>query len=197
MPSLPESSLSRRTFLGTSTAAVIGGALSSLPGALHAEEAAKTLKIALIGCGGRGTGAANQALHADQNIELVAMGDIAADQIDSSLEQLKQAAPEKVKVDDAHKFVGLDAVEKVLAMPEVDVVILTTPPGFRAEHFEKAVNAGKHAFCEKPVAVDGPTYRRFMAAAKESNGKSLGCQSGFCWRSKYRNGRRRSASGKE
>ncbi len=180
----PQSLLSRRHFIGASTAAAVGAAFSTG----RADEATKTLKIALVGCGGRGTGAANQALKADSRIELAAMGDIAADQIEKSLEQLRSAnadAPGKVTVDDAHKFVGLDAVDKVLAMPDLDVVLLTTPPGFRAEHFEKAVKAGKHAFCEKPVCVDGPTYRRFMAAALESKQKGLGCQSGFCWRSKY------------
>jgi predicted dehydrogenase len=79
------------------------------------------------------------------------------------------------------KFVGLDAIDRALA-GDVDVVLLTTPPGFRAEHFEKAVQAGKHAFLEKPVAVDGPTYRRFLQAARASAEKGLGVQSGFCWR---------------
>jgi len=179
------STVTRRSFLGTSTAAILGSAISTGIPIVGRAADTKTLKIALIGCGGRGTGAANQALHADDNIALVAMADIAADQIEKSLQQLTSAAGDKVKVDDAHKFVGLDAVDKVLAMPEIDVVLLTTPPGFRAEHFEKAVKAGKHTFAEKPVAVDGPTYRRFLAAAKESKAKGLGCQSGFCWRSKY------------
>jgi len=146
----------------------------------------KTLKIALVGCGGRGTGAASQALRADKNIELVAFADIAPDQIEKSHNILKALADvgEKVKVDDAHKFTGLDAIDKVLAT-DVDVVLLTTPPGFRAEHFEKAVKAGKHAFTEKPIGTDAPSVRRFLAAAEESKKKGLGCQSGFCWRSKY------------
>ena len=112
------------------------------------------------------------------------MADIAPDQIEKSLENLRRVAGDKVKVEDAHKFTGLDAVDKVMAT-DVDVVLLTTPPGFRAEHFEKSVKAGKHAFVEKPVGVDGPTVRRFMAAAEESKKMGLGCQSGFCWRSKY------------
>lgn len=186
MNTLLESALSRRTFLGTSSAAVIGASLTAgLPIIGRADDQPKTLKIALVGCGGRGTGAANQALHADQYIEIVAMADIAADQIDKSLELLTATIPEKVKVDAAHKFVGLDAIDKILALPEVDIVLLTTPPAFRAEHFEKAVKAGKHTFCEKPIAVDAPGYRRFMAAARESKEKGLGCQSGFCWRAKY------------
>jgi predicted dehydrogenase len=82
------------------------------------------------------------------------------------------------------KFLGLDAIDRILAT-DVDVVLLTTPPGFRAEHFEKAVKAGKHTFLEKPVAVDGPTYRRFLEAARASKEKGLGVQSGFCWRASY------------
>lgn len=175
--------LTRRTFLGTSAAAVGGAVLVHSTSRAESIEG-KKLKIALVGCGGRGTGAANQALHADSNIELTVMADIAPDQIEKSLENLRRVAGDKVKVEDTHKFVGLDAVDKVMAS-DVDVVLLTTPPGFRAEHYEKSVKAGKHAFVEKPVGVDGPTVRRFMAAAEESKKKGLGCQSGFCWRSKY------------
>lgn len=186
MDSQTHPSLSRRTFLGTTAAAALGTALATGAPAGREGDAGKTLKIALVGCGGRGTGAASQALQADSNIELTALADIAGDQIDKSLENLKRVkgAGEKVKVDDAHKFVGLDAIDKVLAL-DVDVVLLTTPPGFRAEHFEKAVKANKHAFIEKPVGTDAPSVRRFMAAADESKKKGLGAQSGFCWRSKY------------
>ncbi len=181
-----DSALSRRSFIGKSSAAVLGGALlGNLPIIGRAQDAdAKVLKIALVGCGGRGTGAANQALQADNNIQLVAMADVFSDQLEKSLSNLRAAAEDKVKVDDAHKFVGLDGIDKVLAM-DVDVVLLTTPPGFRPEHFEKCVKAGKHTFCEKPVAVDAPGVRRFLAAAEEAKKKNLGVQSGFCWRAKY------------
>jgi predicted dehydrogenase len=151
----------------------------------RADQADKKLKIALVGCGGRGTGAASQALKADKYIELVAMADIAPDQIEKSLGNLKGAvSTEKINMSDDRKFVGLDAIDKVL-QTDVDVVILTTPPGFRPEHYEKAVKAGKHAFVEKPIATDAPGVRRFLEAAKESKAKGLGCQSGFCWRSSY------------
>ncbi len=184
MSQSPTLSLSRRAFVGTSTVAAIGGALTVKAGAANDDLAGKKLKIALVGCGGRGTGAASQALKADSHIELVAMADIAADQIEKSIAQLQRVAGEKVKVEDARKFVGLDAIDKVLEL-DVDVVLLTTPPGFRPEHYEKAVKAGKHAFCEKPCAVDAPGVRRFMAAVAEAKKKGLGCQSGFCWRAKY------------
>ncbi len=179
-----ESALTRRSFLTKSSAALAGTALiAGMPSIGRAAEE-KILKIALVGCGGRGTGAASQALAADKNIELVAMADVFSDHLETSLANLRQISPDKVKVDDAHKFVGLDAIDKVLAM-DVDVVLLTTPPGFRAEHFEKAVKAGKHTFCEKPCATDAPGVHRFLAAAEESKKKGLGCQSGFCWRSHY------------
>ena len=180
----PPPSFSRRTFLGSSAAAVGGAVLLRSGASARPGDESKKLKIALIGCGGRGTGAASQALNADSNIELSVMADIAPDQIEKSLENLRRVAGDKVKVEDAFKFTGLDAADKVMAT-DVDVVLLTTPPGFRAEHFEKSVKAGKHAFVEKPVGVDGPTVRRFMAAAEESKKLGLGCQSGFCWRSKY------------
>ncbi|HEV7867673.1 MAG TPA: Gfo/Idh/MocA family oxidoreductase [Chthoniobacteraceae bacterium] len=150
---------------------------------VRAEDAAsKKLRIALVGCGGRGSGAANQALKADSNVTLAALADVVEEQADKALENLRNQHPDKVT--DTQKFIGLDAIDRVLAS-DVDVVLLTTPPGFRPEHFEKAVKAGKHVFCEKPVAVDAPGVRRFMEAAKLSKEKKLGVQSGFCWRANF------------
>src|SRR6185436_13384620 len=165
--------LSRRSFLGTS-AGFAGAVLLGAPAILRGETESKLLKIALVGCGGRGTGAASQALKADRNIQLVAMADIVDEQMEKSLSVLRASHADEPKkiAPEVQKFAGLDALDKVLAL-DVDVVLLTTPPGFRAEHFEKTVKAGKHAFVEKPVAVDGPTYRRFMAAARESKAKNL------------------------
>src|SRR2546423_15366926 len=116
------------------------------------------LKVGLIGCGGRGTGAAQQALNADKNVALTAIGDAFQDQIDRALPTLKASNGEKVKVTGDTQFVGFDAYQKVIDSG-VDVVILTTPPGFRPIHLKAAVAAGKHIFCEKPVAVDGPGVR--------------------------------------
>ena len=126
---------SRREFLKTS--AVIGGALMApaiLPGKSFAAGNSDTIKIGLIGCGGRGTGAAGQALKADKNVVLTAMGDVFEDQLKKSLETLKADEPGKVKVDPDHCFIGLDAYQKVIDSG-VDVVLLTTPPGFRPQHF--------------------------------------------------------------
>jgi predicted dehydrogenase len=179
--------LSRRSFLGHSAIA-LGGAVLGAPAILRGAEDTKPLGVALVGCGGRGSGAAMQALRADKGAQLVAMGDAFKDHLENSLKNLQATfkdTPDKVKVTPETSYIGLDSIDKVLAMPNVDVVILTTPPGFRPEYFEKAVKAGKHVFAEKPIAVDAPGYRRFMEAARISKEKGLGVQSGFCWRSHY------------
>ncbi len=160
---------------------------ASFPAVLRGAADTKPIKVALVGCGGRGSGAANQALKADPGAQLVAMADAFQDRLDTSLKNLQATfkdQPEKVKVTPETSFVGLDSIDKVLAT-DVDVVILTTPPGFRPEYFEKCVKAGKHTFVEKPIAVDAPGYRRFMESARLSKEKGLGVQSGFCWRAHY------------
>jgi myo-inositol 2-dehydrogenase/D-chiro-inositol 1-dehydrogenase len=140
-----------------------------------------TLKVGLIGCGGRGSGAAAQALKADPNVVLHAVGDIFKDKMDDSLMNLTKIHGDKVKVDEEHKFLGFDAYKKVLDSG-VDVVILATPPHFRPEHLMATVQAGKHVFCEKPMAVDAPGVRRVMEAAKIAKEKKISLLSGFCWR---------------
>lgn len=169
----PESPITRRNFLKTTTVAAVGG---SILGGLSIERAAfaapdDTLKIALIGCGGRGTGAANQALHTEGKVKLVAMAEAFADRLTPSLEHLKEQNPGRVDVPPERQFVGFDAYQK--AIDAADVVILATPPGFRPIHFEAAVNAGKHIFMEKPVAVDAPGVRQVLAAAEVAKQKNL------------------------
>ncbi|MCY4780151.1 Gfo/Idh/MocA family oxidoreductase [Sphingobacterium sp. UT-1RO-CII-1] len=141
----------------------------------------KTLKVGLIGCGGRGTAAAMEALNADSNVILYAMADAFSDHLSSSYDSLKKAFGDKVQVSDAHKFVGLDAYQKLIDL-DVDVVLLAAPPGFRPAHLEASVAGGKHIFCEKPFAVDAPGLRRAMAAADLAKTKNLSLVSGFCWR---------------
>ena len=176
--------LTRRSFVEQS-AALAGGAVlaSQFPAVLRGATEDKKLKIALVGCGGRGSGAANQALKADSNVLLSAVADVVPEQADAALNNLRASNAEKI-APDVQKFVGLDSIDKVLGT-DVDVVLLTTPPGFRPEHFEKVVAAGKHCFCEKPVATDAPGYRRFLEAARISKEKKLGVQSGFCWRASF------------
>jgi len=133
----------------------------------------KKLKIALVGCGGRGTGAAVQALKADENVELVAMADAFEDRLKASLKNISKEMGEskKVNVKEKNQFVGFDGAKKAIDL--ADVVILATPPGFRPEHFEYAVNNGKHVFMEKPVATDVPGVRKVLAAAKKAKANKL------------------------
>ncbi|MGF1558004.1 MAG: Gfo/Idh/MocA family protein [Flavobacteriaceae bacterium] len=133
----------------------------------------KKLKIALVGCGGRGTGAAVQALKADENVELVAMADAFEDRLKGSLANIAQEMGEtkKINVPAQNQFVGFDAAQKAIDL--ADVVILATPPGFRPHHFEYAVANGKHVFMEKPVATDVPGVRKVLAAAQMAKDKKL------------------------
>jgi myo-inositol 2-dehydrogenase / D-chiro-inositol 1-dehydrogenase len=178
-------STSRRDVLKMAGVALAGSTLPTFailnPNRAFAGVNADTLKVGLIGCGGRGSGAANQALKADPNVVLWAMGDIFKDKMDSSLENLTKVHGPKVKVDEGRKFIGFDAFKKVLDSG-VDVVLLATPPHFRPEHLTAAINAGKHVFCEKPVAVDAPGVRKVLDAAKLAKQKNVSLMSGFCWR---------------
>ena len=130
------------------------------------------IKVALIGCGGRGSGAANQTL-AVKGTRLVAMADAFEDRLEGAFDQLKKRYKDRVDVPKARKFVGFDAYKA--AIDAADVVILATPPGFRPGHFEYAVAQGKHVFMEKPVAVDAEGVRKVIAAAKEADKKKLNC----------------------
>ncbi len=174
-PNAPELKSSRRQFIGTTTAAAAGAA--ALPASLSAQvEGNSTLKLALVGCGGRGTGAANQNL-TTQGTKLVAMADVFKGEgsdstgIEKSLAQLQQRHKDKIEVPEENKFVGFDAYLKAIEV--ADVVILTTPPGFRPMMFKAAIDAGKHVFMEKPVCVDAPGYRMVMEAAKKADEKNL------------------------
>ena len=161
---------SRRSFLQTSTALGVGALAST--GNFAWAAGSGEIKLGLIGCGGRGSGAADQALSSgNKNITLWAMGDAHQDRLDGSYSNLSNKHADQVKVDDSRKFVGLDAYEKVLK--ECDLVILATPPGFRPYHFEAAVNAGKNIFMEKPVATDAPGIRKVMEMAKVADQKGL------------------------
>ncbi|MBN2022718.1 MAG: Gfo/Idh/MocA family oxidoreductase [Pirellulales bacterium] len=171
----------RRDFLktaGLAAGAAVVGPLSIARGAYAA--GSDVLKVGLIGCGGRGSGAAGNALSADPGARLVAMGDLFEGHLKGSLENLKKARGEQVAVDDAHQFVGFDAYQKVI--DSVDVVVLGEPPHFRPQHLQAAIEAGKHVFCEKPVAVDAPGVRSVLASVELAQQKNLNLVSGLCWR---------------
>jgi predicted dehydrogenase len=176
-------SSSRRTFLlksATGVAAVSAVAQVDLAGSAYVG-AGDSLKVGLIGCGGRGTGAAEEALTADRGNALYAMADVFGDQIENSYSTLKGSpVADRVDVPPARRYVGFDAYKQVIE--DCDLVLLTTPPGFRPLHFAHAVEKGKHAFIEKPMAVDAPGLRMFLDAARKSKEKNLSVVNGFCWR---------------
>ena len=162
----------RRQFL-QSTASATAVAAAAFPNGVHAQSnGVDELRVALIGCGGRGTGAANQALRADDKTKLWAMADIDSAALDRSRETLLKAG-RKVEVNAERQLVGMDAYRRIMAMDDIDVVILTTPPGFRPIHFAAAVEAGKHVFMEKPVAVDAHGVRKVLEAARLAKEKNL------------------------
>jgi len=165
----------RRDFLETSVkVAGTGALLSALPISMSAYAgAAGEIKVAVVGCGGRGTGAAMQAIEADPDVRLVAMAEVFGDRLEQSYKNLMERyqGKNKVLVTNATKFVGFDAYKKAIDM--ADVVILTTPPGFRPLHFEYAVQQGKHVFMEKPVATDVVGIKRVLEAGKMARQKKL------------------------
>ena len=173
---------SRREFL---TTAAIAGTLAGLPN-VHAA-GSDMLRVGLVGCGNRGTGAATQALNADPNVKLVAMADAFPDRIEQSLALLKEDAKVsgKVDVDPERRFAGFDAYQQLLDSG-VDVVLLATPPQFRPIHLRAAVEAGKHVFAEKPVAVDARGVQSVLKSCEAAKSKGLSVVSGLCLR--YDNG---------
>ena len=183
-PLNPPSSATRRQFLKTSSllAASAGVGLSAKAQAVHTG-GTDVLKVGLIGCGGRGTGAAINALQADENVQLVAMADAFSDRVEQSLEALKEEPKTAGKIDvpQERQFAGFDAYKELLACG-VDVVILATPPHFRPVQLKAAIDAGKHIFCEKPVAVDAPGVRSVLATCREAKEKGLSVVSGLCLR---------------
>jgi predicted dehydrogenase len=176
----PLSPTTRRDFLTASAVAAGTTLLSSVP-TVHAA-GGDTLKVGLIGCGGRGTGAATQALHADPNVKLYAMGDAFADRLHGSLEQLKGDGPiaRRIDVTPDRCFVAFDAYKQVIAC--CDVVLLCSPPHFRPAHIRAAVDAGKHVFCEKPIATDSRGVHNVLASCRMAKGKNLSIVSGLCYR---------------
>ncbi len=173
---------SRRTFLKASATSAV--AASTLLPSAHAA-GGETLRVGLVGCGGRGTGAAKQSLRADPNVKLVAMCDAFMDRLESSLRTLTHGrdtrdVASKVDVPLERRFDGFDGYKRLLEC--VDVVLLCTPPGFRPLHLRAAVDAGKHIFCEKPVAVDVAGVASVIESARLAKEKNLSLCSGYCFR---------------
>ncbi|UCG50359.1 MAG: Gfo/Idh/MocA family oxidoreductase [Phycisphaerales bacterium] len=163
--------LSRRDFVKASAAA---GLAAVAPGASRVYAAGSDkIRVGLIGCGGRGTHDTGNCLKCAENVELVAMGDLLEDRLRSSRARLTKTQPDKVKVSDETCFVGWDACDKVVSLPQVDLVVLTTPPHFRPMQLKAAIEAGKHVFMEKPVAVDPVGVRSVIASSELADQKNL------------------------
>jgi predicted dehydrogenase len=160
----------------------MGGALAvGVPNVLRAGTDNRKYKIGLVGCGGRGAGAAKNALDADPNVELVALADTFPDRVERSLKALSTAYGDRVNVPKTRQFVGLDAYQKLLAT-DIDVVLLATPPAFRPTHMRAAIEAGKHVFAEKSFATDGTAQRSMMESVALAKKKNLAIRSGLCFR---------------
>src|SRR5690606_8510946 len=169
--------LNRRDFIKSSSVVAGVAVAGSNPVASMISGVDDTIKIAVVGCGGRGTGAVVNALNSGQRVKLVAMADAFRDNIDTSYNNLVKKYADQVDVPDARKYVGFDAYKD--AIRDADVVILTTPPGFRPIHFEEVVKQGKDAVIERPVAVDIPGIRKILELSKEAKRKKLNVVVGF------------------
>ena len=176
MHETPQKSTTRREFLKDTTKKV--AATSALAGValphVHAQ-GSETIQVALVGCGGRGTGAASNALSVKNGpIMLTAMADVFDDRLSSSFRSLKREYDDKVDVPEDRKFIGFDAYKHAIdSLNKGDVAIFTTPPAFRWVHFKYAIEKGVNVFMEKPVTVDGPTTRRMIDLAKQASAKNM------------------------
>jgi predicted dehydrogenase len=176
LPPSQRTHTSRRDFLRASTIAAGAAAFGSLALARSVHAAGDdTIRIALVGCGGRGTGAAANALATSSGpIKLVAMADVFAERLKNSHEQLKKECGDKVDVPQDCRFIGFDGYRKAIAcLRPGDIVLLTTPPAFRWVQFGHAIEKGVNTFMEKPTTVDGPTTRKMLALAEASQQKNL------------------------
>ncbi|GAB5444189.1 MAG: Gfo/Idh/MocA family oxidoreductase [Fuerstiella sp.] len=175
-----KSTSSRRDFVKTTSAAAAAGSLLTGLSAVQAAHTAydETIKLGMIGCGGRCTGAADQAMNTEGPTKLIAMCDAFQHRLDGSLNTLQRKHKDKVDVPAERQFTGLEGYKQLLET-DIDLVLIATPPGFRPLHFEAAVKAGKHVFAEKPVAVDAAGVRKFLKATEESKKKDLLVQIGL------------------
>ena len=171
-----ESSVTRRDFVRTAAAASIAATFPASFGVFA--QGSDTFKVGVIGCGGRGTGAAIDCLRADPAVEIVAVGDLVPDRVDSCLARLNKEFSARVKVPAGNRFTGFDNYKGVLSVPGVNLIVTAAPPGFRPIHVKAAIEAGKHVFMEKPVAVDPVGVRSIIATAGLAAQKNLALVAG-------------------
>jgi myo-inositol 2-dehydrogenase / D-chiro-inositol 1-dehydrogenase len=169
---------SRRSFLATGAAAT---AATVFAPSVHAA-GSDTLKIGIVGTGGRGKGAIRDIMIADKNAKLVAMCDIFPDFLESAHAAVKKAYGDRVDVPTERMYTGFDGYKQLIDNSGCDIVFLTTPPGFRPQQLAYAVEKGKHVFAEKPMAVDAPGVRSVIESARKAKEKNLMCASGYCYR---------------
>jgi len=180
---------SRRQFMGTSAAvsatALAAGSLvgpGTQPAYGYHQAVNDTVKIGLVGCGGRGRSALKNALKADNRVVITALADAFGDQIESCKETIARGNfADRLQVKNDHMFTDFDCYQKIMET-DIDVVLLCSPPHFRPMQMEAAVAAGKHIFCEKPIATDAPGVRRVMQASQLAEQHGLNLVSGLCWR---------------
>lgn len=176
--------VTRRDFLKTSVAASLAATLPlRIPAAAAGSD---TIRVGVIGCGGRGTGAAIDCLTATKGVVVAALGDLFPDRLESSLQKLRGAFADRIVVTPETCFAGFDAFSKVLSVPGINLVILATPPHFRPAHLKAAVDAGKHVFMEKPVAVDPVGVRSVIATSARAAEKGLAIVAGTQRRHQFR-----------
>jgi predicted dehydrogenase len=179
----------RELLRGAVATTVVGPYLSASPSVVRKPGGAEMLKVGLIGCGGRGTGAAVNALRADPNVKLWAMADAFADQLEGSLNSLLTSEDsadlkDKIDVPPERRFVGFEAYKRVIEC--CDVILLATSPHFRPLHLAAIVAAGKHSFVEKPIATDAPGIRSVRASCELAKSKGLSVVSGLCYRYEHK-----------
>lgn len=170
------SSLNRREFCKTAAAASVAAVMPGNLGAFAGGSDA--IKIGVIGCGGRGTGAAVDCLSADPGVEIVALGDLVPDRVASALKTLTGKFPDRIKVPASRCFTGFDNHLGVCSCPDVNLIVTAAPPGFRPVHLKAAIDAGKHVFMEKPVAVDPVGVRSVIASSDRAAQKGLAVVAG-------------------
>jgi predicted dehydrogenase len=168
--------ITRREFVKTTAAMSLAATLPRIPGAYA--QGSDAIRVGVVGCGGRGTGAAIDCLNAAPGVEIVALFDLFQDRIDSSLQKIREAHPDKVKVTPERMFTGFDGYLKLAAVPEVNYVIMAAPPGFRPMHLKGVIEAGKNVFMEKPVAVDPVGIRSVLASSALAQQKGLAIVAG-------------------
>lgn len=175
MDDVQQTAITRRDFVKAAAAASVAATVGGMGVFAQGSD---TIRVGVIGCGGRGTGAAINCLQAAPGVEVVAMGDLFPDRLQSSLARLTKEFPDRVKVPKDRQFTGFDNYKGVCACPDVNLIVTAAPPGFRPLHLAAAVEAGKHVFMEKPVAVDPVGVRSVIASSDEAKRKGLAIVAG-------------------